>query len=286
MANTSIAANASTVAINMAAITSVNNIATANVAAITSVNTRINAVSVLAETKASAATSANLETRIASVSATFASTSATLETRIATVSSTMATSIGNQMPKAGGTFTGPVVFNADGFTVNSNASAVFNGPARLNSSTHLGNSTSDVIYTTARFGGDLIPTSNTGKDLGTNSLRWDTAYINTFRGGINAVFTSVTGLLYPSPYGKAPATVDYVTSAVAAKASVGTSATLETRINAVSVLAETKASATTSATLETRIASVSSTFATTSATLATSIATAAAAAVAFAIALG
>jgi hypothetical protein len=46
------------------------------------------------------------------------------------------------------------------------------------------------------------------------------------------------------------------------------------------------ASVGTSATLETRIAGVSSTFATTSATLATSIANAAAAAVAFAIALG
>lgn len=65
-------------------------------------------------------------------------------------------------------------------------------------------------------------------------------------------------------------------------ASVGTSATLETRINSVSVLAETKASAATSANLETRIAAVSSTMATSisnsnsaitalSATLATSI---------------
>lgn len=65
-------------------------------------------------------------------------------------------------------------------------------------------------------------------------------------------------------------------------ASAGTSATLETRINSVSVLAETKASAATSANLETRIAAVSSTMATSvgnsnsaitalSATLATSI---------------
>lgn len=67
-------------------------------------------------------------------------------------------------------------------------------------------------------------------------------------------------------------------------ASAGTSATLETRINSVSVLAETKASAATSATLETRIAAVSSTMATSignsnsaitalSATMATSVAT-------------
>jgi len=67
-----------------------------------------------------------------------------------------------------------------------------------------------------------------------------------------------------------------------AYASSGTSATLETRINSVSVLAETKASAATSATLETRIAAVSATMATSignsnsaitalSATMATSI---------------
>ena len=101
--------------------------------AITSVNTRINSVSVLAETKASASTSANLETRINSVSVlaetkASAATSANLETRINTVSSTMATSIGNSntaiatlsatlatsisnyLPLAGGTVTGDISF--------------------------------------------------------------------------------------------------------------------------------------------------------------------------------
>ena len=106
---TRIAAVSSTMA------TSINN----SNAAITSVNTRINSVSVLAETKASAATSANLQTRINAVSvltqtnktsiaanasaiavlqgSTYASagTSAALESRIAGVSSTMATSISN-----------------------------------------------------------------------------------------------------------------------------------------------------------------------------------------------
>jgi len=107
--NTAIATLSATMA------TSINN----SNAAITSVNTRINSVSVLAETKASAATSANLQTRINAVSVltqtnktsiaanasaiavlqgiTYASagTSATLESRIAGVSSTMATSISN-----------------------------------------------------------------------------------------------------------------------------------------------------------------------------------------------
>ena len=70
-------------------------------AAITSVNTRINSVSILAETKASAATSANLATRINAVSAlaetkASAATSANLQTRINTLSATMATSINNR----------------------------------------------------------------------------------------------------------------------------------------------------------------------------------------------
>ena len=113
---TSIAnSNAAIAAVSSTMATSINNSNTA----ITSVNTRINSVSVLAETKASAATSANLQTRINAVSvltqtnktsiaanasaiavlqgATYASagTSATLESRIAGVSSTMATSISN-----------------------------------------------------------------------------------------------------------------------------------------------------------------------------------------------
>ena len=113
---TSIAnSNAAIAAVSSTMATSINN----SNAAITSVNTRINSVSVLAETKASAATSANLQTKINAVSVltqtnktsiaanasaiavlqgiTYASagTSATLESRIAGVSSTMATSISN-----------------------------------------------------------------------------------------------------------------------------------------------------------------------------------------------
>jgi len=245
--STSIAANASAI--------------TVNESAITSVNTRINAVSVLAETKASAATSA------------------TLETRIAGVSSTMATSIGNQMPKAGGTFTGPVVFDADGFTINSNASAVFNGPATMNSNIALGNSSTDLITGSGRWATNIIPNNSTSRDLGTDSLRWDNAYINTFRGGINAIATSVTDLIYPSSYGNAPTNVDYVGTAIATKASVGTSATLETRIAAVSSTMATSignsnsAITALSATMATSIGNSNSAITALSATMATSIAT-------------
>ena len=231
-------------------------------------NTNIAAVSVLTKTNKDAITSINSVLGTGAFAS--AGTSATLQTKInavsvltsvnavniAAVSSTMATSIGNQMPLAGGTFTGQVIFNNNGFTVNSNASAVFWGPINMNSSIRLGNSNTDTITGQARWGADIIPTSTAGRVLGTDSLRWDEAYINRFVGGIDGIDTSVTGLIYPSPYGKAPATVDYVTSAVAAKASVGTSATLETRIAAVSSTMATSI-ANVSATLESRIAAVS-----------------------------
>jgi len=235
---------------NESAITSINNIlgdgsAYASAGTSATLETRIAGVSSTLETRI-ASTSAALTSNINTVSATLSSTNIALQTSIAnsnsaiaTLSATMATSIGNQMPLAGGTFTGQVIFNDNGFTVNSNASAVFNGPIKMNSSILLGNSSGDTITGSGRWGSDIIPNSTTGRDLGTDSLRWDQAYINTFRGGIDAIQTSVTNLTYPSPYGKAPATVDYVTSAVAAKASVGTSATLETRIAAVSALIPT-----------------------------------------------
>jgi hypothetical protein len=101
---------ATSIANRTAAITSVNNRVTTlsatmatsianRTAAITSVNTRINSVSVLAETKASAATSANLQTRINTVSSTMATSianvSSALVSRITTLSATMATSIAN-----------------------------------------------------------------------------------------------------------------------------------------------------------------------------------------------
>jgi hypothetical protein len=90
-----------------AAITSVNNRLTTlsatmatsianRTAAITSVNTRINSVSVLAETKASAATSANIQTRINTLSATMATSINNSNSAIATLSATMATSIANR----------------------------------------------------------------------------------------------------------------------------------------------------------------------------------------------
>ena len=232
---------------NLDAIASVNTIAVAAASAGTSatLETRIAAVS-----STFATTSATLETRIATVSSTFATTSATLETRIATVSSTMATSIGNQMPKSGGTFTGNVAFDAAISVVGQVHTT--NGVKVSSSYPYVNFSETD----TTDLNSSLI--SNGGKfQLGTanNSFGSFTSRFEIDHSTGNANFTAnVTATAF---YG------DGSNLTGIAAASVGTSATLETRI-----------------------AGVSSTFAATSATLATSIATAAAAAVAFAIALG
>ena len=250
---------------NLDAIASVNTIAVAAASAGTSatLETRIAGVSsTFAATSATletriatvsstfATTSATLETRIATVSSTFATTSATLETRIATVSSTMATSIGNQMPKSGGTFTGNVAFDAAISVVGQVHTT--NGVKVSSSYPYVNFSETD----TTDLNSSLI--SNGGKfQLGTanNSFGSFTSRFEIDHSTGNANFTAnVTATAF---YG------DGSNLTGIAAASVGTSATLETRI-----------------------AGVSSTFAATSATLATSIATAAAAAVAFAIALG
>ena len=141
--NTNIAAvsvltsvNKADIATNVAAITSANTVIAAvsaltktNLAAITSANTVIGAVSVLTKTNLDAITSINtvvgtvsstLATSIANVSSTMATSIGNSNTNIAAVSvlasvnlarivatsAALATSIGNQLPKAGGAMTG------------------------------------------------------------------------------------------------------------------------------------------------------------------------------------
>lgn len=132
--NTNIAAvsvltsvNKADIATNVAAITSANTVIGAvsaltktNLDAITSVNTVIGAVSVLTKTNLDAITSIN--TVVANVSSTLATSIGNSNTNIAAVSvlasvnlarivatsAALATSIGNQLPKAGGTITGTV----------------------------------------------------------------------------------------------------------------------------------------------------------------------------------
>ena len=119
--------NKADIATNVAAITSANTVIGAvsaltktNLDAITSVNTVIGAVSVLTKTNLDAITSIN--TVVANVSSTLATSIGNSNTNIAAVSvlasvnlarivatsAALATSIGNQLPKAGGTITGTV----------------------------------------------------------------------------------------------------------------------------------------------------------------------------------
>ena len=346
--NTSVAANASAIAVNSAAITSVNTrindvsvLAETKASAATSatLETRINAVSVLAETKASASTSANLETRINAVSVlaetkASASTSANLQTQIATLSATMATSVNTRVLKSGDTMTGTLTLNADptadlhaatkSYVDNLTAAGIhYHEAVRLEKEGNLNatydNGTNGVGATLTNAGaqGILIVDSVTvvaddrilvyeqtdatqngvyvATTVGSSATNWvltrstDTdstgnkdsttldqgsyffveegaagageSYVCNVETSINFGTTDITFVQFSSQIQYTAGTGINISPSrvisVSAVASAGTSATLETRINSVSVLAETKASAATSANLETRINAVS-----------------------------
>ena len=250
-------------AVNIAAVSVLTSVNAVNIAAvsvltktnkdaITSVNTRINAVSVLTSVNAVNIAAVSVLTSVNAVNIAAVSVLTSVNAAAITSVNSIAT---NAMPLAGGTFTGQVTFNNNGFTVNSNASAVFNGPIKMNSSILLGNSSTDTITGAGRWGSSLIPTSTAGRNLGNDSLRWDEAYINTFRGGIDSFLTSV-GDINAGDNSSKPVNSSWVQGRLATKASVGTSATLETRIATVSSTMATSI-ANVSATLESRIAAVS-----------------------------
>ena len=245
-------ASAGTSATLQTKINAVSVLTSVNAAAITSVNTRINAVSVLTSVNAVNIAAVSVLTSVNAVNIAAVSVLTSVNAAAITSVNSIAT---NAMPLAGGTFTGQVTFNNNGFTVNSNASAVFNGPIKMNSSILLGNSSTDTITGAARWGSSLIPTSTAGRNLGNDSLRWDEAYINTFRGGIDSFLTSV-GDINAGDNSSKPVNSSWVQGRLATKASVGTSATLETRIATVSSTMATSI-ANVSATLESRIAAVS-----------------------------
>lgn len=261
-----------------------------------------------------AATSATLETRIQSVSANLVSTSATLESHINTVSATLSTtnvalqtSISNHLPLAGGTITGTVTFQ-DKVTAsfgNSNDLDIYH----QNDGVHGGyivNNTGQLFIQAGDSFGYLRDSNNNSQ------LSWGTNGLVLYHDNFVVGGTSATGLhikntvsatqfvgpkvsvtnIYASGtvsavdvYGtniyvngvtvadaSAVASVNTIAlaaasaatsanletriqavSVLAATVTAGTSANLETRINAVSVLAETKASAATSVNLQTRI---------------------------------
>ncbi len=235
---TSITANASSIAVNSAAITSVN--------------TRINAVSVLAETKASASTSANLETRINAVSVladtkASASTSANLETRINAVSVLADTK--------------------------ASASTSANLETRINSVSANLVSTSAALESHINTVSASLSSTNTSVAANASAIAVNSAAITSVNTRINDVSVLAETKASASTSANLETRINAVSVLAETKASASTSANLETRINAVSVLAETKASASTSANLQTQIATLSATMATSIATLSATMAT-------------
>lgn len=224
---TSITANASSIAVNSAAITSVN--------------TRINEVSVLAETKASASTSANLETRINAVSVladtkASASTSANLETRINAVSVLADTK--------------------------ASASTSANLETRINSVSANLVSTSAALESHINTVSASLSSTNTSVAANASAIAVNSAAITSVNTRINAVSVLAETKASASTSANLETRINAVSVLAETKASASTSANLETRINAVSVLAETKASASTSANVQTQIATLSATMAT------------------------
>jgi hypothetical protein len=206
-------------------------------AAITSVNTRINSVSILAETKASAATSANLQTRINAVSVlaetkASAATSANLQTRINTLSATMATSINNS--------------NSAIATLSATMATSINN--RTAAITSVNNRVTTLSTTMA--------TSINNRTLAITSVNTRINAVSVLTKTNKDAITSINAIAYASVATSATLETrintvsiltktnkDSITSINAiAYASVGTSAALETRIGIVSVLAETKVS--------------------------------------------
>ena len=204
-------------------------------AAITSVNTRINSVSILAETKASAATSANLQTRINAVSVlaetkASAATSANLQTRINTLSATMATSINNS--------------NSAIATLSATMATSINN--RTAAITSVNNRVTTLSATMA------------------TSIANRTAAITSVNTRINSVSVLAETKASAGTSASLQTRINTLSATMATSINNRTLAitSVNTRINSVSILAETKASAATSANLQTRINAVSATMAT------------------------
>ena len=230
---------------------------TAGASAATSatLQTKINTLSATMATSINNRTAAitSVNTRISAVSVLAASVSSTMatsinnsNTAIATLSATMATSISNHLPLAGGTVTGNVSFHGTNIT--------------------LGNSMSDRIYGSALFARDIIPSSATNRYLGDTSRPWNFAYL----GDVVADKITVSGTVSATSfYGDG----SNLTGITATGASAATSATLQTKINSLSATMATSINNRTAAitSVNTRINSVSALAASVSSTMAASI---------------
>ena len=63
-----------------------------------------------------------------------------------------------------------IIAGSGNVTFNNNITVT--GLTNLNGDIDLGNGTSDTITATARFDSSLIPSTDSARDLGSNSLRW------------------------------------------------------------------------------------------------------------------
>lgn len=96
------------------------------------------------------------------------------------------------------TVTGTVDLNGgaiDGTTVGASSASTgafttltASGATTLNGDTDLGNATGDTITATGRFDSDLVPSTDSARDLGTSSLQWAEAHIDS--GFIDDIETS------------------------------------------------------------------------------------------------
>ncbi len=70
---------------------------------------------------------------------------------------------------------------------------LFDGAAVLNGDVDLGNATGDTITATGRFDSDLVPSSDSARDLGTSALQWAEAHVD--HGYIDAITATGTSTL-------------------------------------------------------------------------------------------
>ena len=78
------------------------------------------------------------------------------------------------------------------------ASATVNGAFVANGNIDLGNATSDTITATGRFDSDLVPSTDSARDLGTSALQWaelhvDAGYIDQLGAALDANSQNITG---------------------------------------------------------------------------------------------
>jgi hypothetical protein len=78
-------------------------------------------------------------------------------------------------------------------TLSGSSTLDVDGAATFNGNVDLGNATSDTITATARFDSDLVPSTDSARDLGTSALQWAEAHVD--HGYIDAITATGTSTL-------------------------------------------------------------------------------------------